>query len=127
VLRVVLIVLLVANAMVCEAFLPDQSSLCVRGHVLANPIGESTLNQLHGTFKRDIRGGREEQMQMIGHDYKLMQRVFLLFPIMLQHVDHQFRRLSVAEQRCAPPGYGRDKEGSIEGHPRNGRGATSLC
>src|SRR5437660_11980018 len=44
VLRVVLILLLVANAMVCEAFLPDQSSLCVRGHVLANPIGESTLN-----------------------------------------------------------------------------------
>jgi hypothetical protein len=52
--------------MVREAFLPDQSSLRVRR--LAKPIRKPAFDQLQRSFERDICGGREQQMQMIGHN-----------------------------------------------------------
>ena len=42
---------------------------------------------------------------MIGHDHELMQNIFLLLAIVLQHIDHQFSRLSMAKQRRALPGH----------------------
>src|SRR5947209_16050788 len=64
------IVMLVANPMVREALLPYESSLC-----LAEPVRKSAFDQLQRAFERNVRSGREEKVQMIGHDHKLVQNI----------------------------------------------------
>jgi hypothetical protein len=102
------VVMLVANPMVREALLPYESSLC-----LTEPERKPAFDQLQRAFKRNFRSGREEKVQMIGHDYELMQDIPHLLAIMEQHVHHQFGRLSMAEQGCALPGHSCNEECSI--------------
>src|SRR5437762_12236284 len=56
------IISFIANVMVRETLLPYRPIL------LAEPIRESTLDHLQRTLKRNILRGREQQMQMVGHD-----------------------------------------------------------
>src|SRR5437016_12505238 len=54
------VVMLVANPMVCEALLPYGSSLC-----LTEPIRKPAFDQFKGAFKRYVRFGCEEKVQMM--------------------------------------------------------------
>src|SRR5439155_9234299 len=99
------VVMLVANPMVCEALLPYGSSLC-----LTEPIRKPAFDQLQGAFKRNVRFGCEEKVQMIGHDHELVQNIPHLLAIMHQHVHHQFGLRLATEERCAVPGYACNEE-----------------
>src|SRR5438132_11859295 len=59
--------------------------------LLAEPIRESTLDHLQRTLKRNILRGREQQMQMVGHDDEFMQHEFALLCMVLEHIDHELR------------------------------------
>ena len=83
VLDVVCVVLFVSNAVIREALLPDDSLRYGKQASLSQAIRKPAFNQLHSAFEIDIEGGREEKMQVIGHDDELMQIVFLLLAIML--------------------------------------------
>jgi len=87
------IISFIADVMVRETLLPYRPML------LAEPIGESTLNQLQCTLKRNILRWREQQMQMVGHDDEFMQYEFALLSIVLEHIDHELRRRMLAEDR----------------------------
>src|SRR5437667_9889062 len=71
--------------------------------LLAEPIRESTLDHLQRTLKRNILRGREQQMQMVGHDDEFMQHEFALLCIVLEHIDHELRRGMLAEDRGLLP------------------------
>jgi len=66
-------------------------------------------------------------MQMIGHDYELMQDVLFLLAVVLQHIHHQFSWFSVAEQGCALPRHSGNEECAIKGHFREMLGVQRRC
>src|SRR6266478_7339304 len=91
------IISFIANVMVRETLLPYRPML------LAEPIRESTLDHLQRTLKRNILRGREQQMQMVGHDDEFMRHEFALLCIVLEHIDHELRRGMLAEDRGSFP------------------------
>src|SRR5437899_4893001 len=106
------IISFIANVMVRETLLPYRPML------LAEPIRESTLDHLQRTLKRNILRGREQQMQMVGHDDEFMQHEFALLCIVLEHIDHELRRGMLAEDRGSFPCDRSDEERPLSIHSK---------
>src|SRR5216110_3419651 len=58
---------------------------------------------------RNILRGREQQMQMVGHDDEFMQHEFALLCMVLEHIDHELRGM-LAEDRGSFPCDRSDEE-----------------
>ena len=54
--------------------------------------GEAALDELHRFFKRNIRSGRDQSVEMIRHDDERMQKKFPLTAIVEDGLLKQFRR-----------------------------------
>jgi len=44
----------------------------------------ATFNELHGLFQRGVVGGSQQQVQMIGHQYKFVQQIGSCHPVVEQ-------------------------------------------
>jgi len=99
----VLIVIEIADAMICEACLPN-------GWVRFQTIRKSSLNELHGAFQRDLWCWRQQHMDVVGHDYKLVEKKFLFVAIVCESFNQQSCCCVFAEDRKALGGDGRDEE-----------------
>ncbi len=74
-------ILRITNPMIRKALLPYLNLL----H-LPQPVRISTLDKLHRPLHRDFVRRREQQMDMVRHDDKLVQQIFSLIAI----ADHYF-------------------------------------
>src|ERR1700757_273452 len=73
-------ILRIANAMIRESLLPD----CLAAYFDPHRVRITALDQLHRPLQRDIRRGSQQQMHMVRHDHKSMQRESSLPPISVQ-------------------------------------------
>ena len=72
--------------MIREACFPDRS---LKIEFLPGSEGESAFYVLNCFFEGNFFSGREQEMEMFGHDNKLVQEEFLLASIILQNPDQQ--------------------------------------
>ncbi|HWW96368.1 MAG TPA: hypothetical protein VNY74_01665 [Edaphobacter sp.] len=70
----------VDDAVICIAPLPDIQ-------LTLQSKGEASLYELHCFFERDLRGGCDEQVDMIGHDDEGVELKAILFSLLLKNVD----------------------------------------
>ena len=80
---VMLVVLCVTNAVIHETGLPYFKS---KMYFPLRAIRETTFDQLQCLFQRDFRCRGQQQMEVIGHDYKFMQQKPLLSTILCQNI-----------------------------------------
>jgi len=73
-------ILRIANAMIRESLLPDFPV----ADLDPNGVRMTALDQLHRPFQRDIRRGSQQQMHMVRHQHKSMQRESFLPSISVQ-------------------------------------------
>jgi hypothetical protein len=105
------IIVLVANSMIRETLLPNEP-----WSSSSEPIRKPTFDQWHGTFQGNLRRSCEQEMQMMGHDDKFVQRVFAvrdnapLRPSSIQLVVNSGTEVCVAMSRC-------NEKRSIKTHP----------
>ena len=79
-----LVVTHIHDAMNCKAPLPY-----LMGHpqLLPKLIGISSFDELHGPFKRASLARSNEQMKMVRHEDKFMERILALVPIKRENLD----------------------------------------
>lgn len=53
--------------------------------------GESALNKLHGFFQRNVWSGRNQTVEMVGHDDKRVQQESSLAAVVEDGLPQQFR------------------------------------
>lgn len=78
----------IADTVFVEASLPDLSP--VAGYE-THGMRESALDALHAALQRVIFGRSDEQVQVIGHDHKWMQRVAAFIAIVEEHLAQKTR------------------------------------
>ena len=81
-----LVVLAIDNAMICEACLPD---LGVDLQFLLRTKGKSALDELQSLLQWDLRVRSEQQVKMIGHDDEFVELEAVLFRILCEAVNQQ--------------------------------------
>ena len=106
-------ILCIANSMVGEALLPHRNL-----GSLSEPIRVASLDKLNRAFERMIRGGRNQQVKMIGHDDKFVQKKFSLLTVVKENVQQEPCLEFVPEDGVALPCDGRDEKCSVRIHPR---------
>ena len=99
----VLIVIEIADAMICEACLPN-------GWARFQTIRKSSLNELHGAFQRDLWRGSQQRVDVVGHDYKFVEKKFLFVAIVCESFNQKSGRCVFSEDRKALSGNSRDEE-----------------
>jgi len=80
------VVVFVADAMVREACFPDRS---LKIEFLLGSEGEPAFYVLNCLLEGNFFSAREKEMEMFGHDNKLMQEEFVLASIILQNLNQQ--------------------------------------
>src|SRR5579862_1805411 len=105
----ILIILKIAHAMICETWLPD-------GAALPHAIRKSSFDELHSPLQGNLLGGRQQQMDVIGHDDKLVQKKFLLVAIMRQRFNQKIGVRLAPEDRTTLSSNRRDEEDAIAFH-----------
>src|SRR5213080_1335845 len=78
-------------------------------HLLLTPAKDISLERALQVIKGNILRGREQQMQMVGHDDEFMQHEFALLCMVLEHIDHELRGM-LAEDRGSFPCDRSDEE-----------------
>ena len=73
------------HAMIRETRLPH-------GRPRFQPIGESSFDELHDTFQRNLRRGRQKGVHVIGHDDEFVEKEFSFIAIMRERVDQEMGR-----------------------------------
>jgi len=71
-----------------KAFLPERR---LDPEFLPCTNSKSPLDELNRFFNRRVRIDSQENMKMIGHDDKLVQKVFAPLPIRIERPDEKFR------------------------------------
>ncbi len=107
-------ILRVTNPMIRKALLPYLNLL----H-LPQAIGISTLDKLHSSLQRDSVRRREQQMDMVRHNDKLVQQIFPLIAIADYYLNQKPRTSFDAKDWQASPGDRRDEKCTLRIHPRN--------
>jgi hypothetical protein len=108
VFTMLLIVLCIANPMVSKAFfLPYERPEC---QFLPDPEGKSAFDVLTDFFQRDVSRGRDDQMEVVRHNHKLMQEIAALATIVLKDVEKQSCHFLFPEKRTPSVRDGRDKK-----------------
>jgi len=72
---VILIILKVTHPVIRKTLLPNRA-------MKFQPMRKSTFDELHDPLQGNLRGRRQQGVDMIGHDNELMQKKFPLLPIM---------------------------------------------
>ena len=85
---VVVVFLCVANAVIYETRLPYFKS---KMNFPFRAIGETALDEWQCFFQRDVRSRRQQKMEVIGHDDKVMQEQAPLLTILRQNIHQQLR------------------------------------
>src|SRR5208282_2642396 len=120
VLTMILIVLKIANEMIAETRLPN-------GPAFLHAKREPSLDELHGAFQGNLLCGREEQMDVIGHDDKFVQPIFLLVAIVSESFDQKVGGRLAPEDRLTVSGDGGDEEGAVGVHSEMVAGMGERC
>lgn len=84
VFTMLLIVHSVANAVIGEAFLPDQSLKC---QFLLGSERESAFDVLNSFFKGNVCGRRDDEMEMVWHDYEFVDEETAFAAIDLKDIE----------------------------------------
>ena len=71
--------------------------------------GEAALDELHGFFQRNIGGGRNQSVEMVGHDDECVQEESSLAAIVEDGSLKQFRCGRDLKETAALRSYGGDK------------------
>jgi hypothetical protein len=71
-----------------ESFLPDRGP---ESQLAPSAEGEATFDELYGALNCHIATDRQQNMKVIRHDYEIMQAVFSLGAVIVQHVNEQGR------------------------------------
>jgi hypothetical protein len=74
--------------------------------------GKSSLDELHGLFKRDVFSGRQEQVDVVGHDDVRVEFETALLTIVLKNAEEKFGVAFGLEEAAAIGGDGGREEGS---------------
>jgi hypothetical protein len=74
--------------------------------------GKSSLDELHGFFKRDVFSGRQEQVDVVGHDDVCVEFEAALLTIVLKSAQEKFGVAFGLEDAAAIGGDGGCEEGS---------------
>jgi hypothetical protein len=75
--------------------------------------GEASFDELHGALEREIFGGCDERVEVIGHDHEVVQEIFVLGAVMKHGVDEKSGGGFASKESLALMGDGSDEEGTI--------------
>ncbi len=64
-------------------------NLSLKPLLFSQTVGKATLNKLHCFFNCHIAGNCHEQVEMIGHDHKVMQLKFSCRHVPTQYFDQK--------------------------------------
>jgi hypothetical protein len=95
---VVVVILCVAKAMIYETRLPYLKS---KMNFPFRAIGETPLDELQCFFQQDVRSRRQQKMEVMGHDDKVMQEKAPLLTILRQNIHQQLCYAIGLEKRAA--------------------------
>ena len=95
----------VTHAAIGESFLPD-------GKFGFEAMGETTFDELDGSFKRDVLRS-DEQMGMARHDYEGVKFEMAFAAIVLEGFEEEFCVRCLLEETAAIPGLSADEECSV--------------
>jgi len=99
----------IANAMIRETRLPDRRTRF-------QTVRESSFDELHGPLKRNLRRGREQRVDVVGHDHELVEKKFPLITIMRESFDQEAGRCLQSKDWTALRGDGGDEEDAVGVH-----------
>jgi hypothetical protein len=95
--------------MIREARLPH-------GRPRFQAIRKSSFNELHGPFQGNLCRGRQQRVDVIGHDDEFVEKESVLIPTMREGVDQEMGCCLASEDWAALGGDGRDKEDAVGVH-----------
>ena len=72
------------DAALCEAVLPD-------GHARFEAEGESALDELHGLLDGDVLCGREQQVNVVGHQDECVELIAAFGAVVSKEVEEKVR------------------------------------
>jgi len=75
--------------------------------------GEASFDELHNAFEREIFGGCEEHVEVIGHDHEIVQEIVVLGAVMENGVDEESGGGFASKESLALMGDRCDEEGAI--------------
>ena len=105
-----LVILPISDAMICETWLPHRAALL-------HPEGESSFDELHGSLQRNLLRGREQHVDVVGHDHEFMKQEFSSVAIMRKRVNHEACVCLPSKDWKALGGDGCDEEDTVGVHP----------
>jgi len=103
------VILKIPNPMIRETRLPD----------LPAPFEaerETSLDELHGSLQRNLLRGRDQQMNVIGHDDEFMEEIFSFVAIVSKRVEQKICCRHAPEDWLTLCGDRRDKENAVGIH-----------
>ena len=74
------------------------------------------LDELRGPLQRNLRSGRQQRVDGVGHDDEFMGQKFSFVAIVRQRFDHKVSRCLPAKDGTALGGDGRDEKDAIGVH-----------
>ena len=101
-----LIVVKTTNAVIGKALLPHREA----GFEAKR---KSSLDELHGALQREVRGGRNQEMNVVKHDDEFVEKIFLGVAIMEEGFDEEIGGWRMTEERTTIRGDGRDEESAV--------------
>ena len=99
----------VAYTMIGETRLPYRRTT-------VQPIRKTSFDELNGPLQRNLRGRRDQQMQVIGHDHEFMQKEFPFVAIMRERFDQELGSCLLPKDWKALGGNGSDEEYAVGVH-----------
>ena len=102
------IVCLVRHAELFEAVFPN-------GHFGFETERESALDELDSLFDGDIRGRREDQVEMVGHENEGVELVALFGAVVAEELEQEVRVRVSLEEAAAIRGDGGEEVGAEVG------------
>ena len=97
------------HAMIREARLPH-------GRPRFQPIRKSSLDELHDALEGNLRRGRQQRVDVIGHDDEFVEKEFSLIAIMRESFDQKTGCCLASEDWAALGGDGRNEEDAVGVH-----------
>jgi len=104
-----LVICKIANAMIRETRLPYRRPRF-------KTVRESSFDELHGPLQSNLRRGREQRVDVIGHDDEFVQQKFSCIAIVRESFDQEAGRCLPPEDWTALRGDGGDEKDAVGVH-----------
>lgn len=104
-----LVILPISDAMIRETRLPD-------GAALLQAIRESSFDELHGPLDRNVLCGRQQCVEVIGHDDEFVEQEFACVAIVREGFDQEMRGCLASKDGKALDRDGGDEEDAVGFH-----------